>query len=138
VQLSAEQVDALKAGLLYLQIYSEKGVMPDHSTCGAGSPPRVPADERNSALLIKAAAAAAVLAGVGVTPPRSRSHKSRPLPAAPRSSRAAPRARRHAAPAPGRGPAGPEFIAKWGERNTSDLLAQASATMPPDRLARSA
>jgi hypothetical protein len=32
VRLSAEQVDALKAGRLYLQIYSEKGVAPDHGT----------------------------------------------------------------------------------------------------------
>jgi hypothetical protein len=32
VRLSAEQVEALKAGRLYLQIYSEKGVQPDHST----------------------------------------------------------------------------------------------------------
>lgn len=32
VRLSAEQVEALKAGRLYLQIYSEKGVLPDHAT----------------------------------------------------------------------------------------------------------
>ena len=32
VQLNAEQVAALKAGRLYVQIYSEKGVAPDHST----------------------------------------------------------------------------------------------------------
>ena len=32
VRLSAEQIEALKAGRLYLQIYSEKGVLPDHST----------------------------------------------------------------------------------------------------------
>ncbi len=32
VRLSAEQVAALKAGQLYVQIYSEKGVLPDHST----------------------------------------------------------------------------------------------------------
>jgi CHRD domain-containing protein len=32
VQLSAEQVAQLKAGRLYVQIYSEKGVQPDHST----------------------------------------------------------------------------------------------------------
>ena len=32
VRLSAEQVEALKAGRFYLQIYSEKGVLPDHST----------------------------------------------------------------------------------------------------------
>ena len=32
VRLSGEQVDALKAGRLYLQIYSEKGVPPDHAT----------------------------------------------------------------------------------------------------------
>jgi CHRD domain len=32
VRLSAEQVEALKAGRLYLQIYSEKGVPPDHAT----------------------------------------------------------------------------------------------------------
>ena len=32
VRLSAEQVEALKAGRLYLEIYSEKGVQPDHST----------------------------------------------------------------------------------------------------------
>jgi len=32
VRLSAEQVEALKAGRLYLEIYSEKGVLPDHST----------------------------------------------------------------------------------------------------------
>jgi hypothetical protein len=31
VRLSAEQVEALKAGRLYLQLYSEKGVQPDHS-----------------------------------------------------------------------------------------------------------
>jgi alcohol dehydrogenase (cytochrome c) len=29
--------------------------------------------------------------------------------------------------------AGPEFVAKWGERGTNELLAQARATMPPDR-----
>jgi alcohol dehydrogenase (cytochrome c) len=29
--------------------------------------------------------------------------------------------------------AGPEFLAKWGERSTTDLLAQTRATMPPDR-----
>jgi alcohol dehydrogenase (cytochrome c) len=29
--------------------------------------------------------------------------------------------------------AGPEFAAKWGERSTTDLLAQIRATMPPDR-----
>jgi hypothetical protein len=32
VRLSAEQVEALKAGRVYLQIYSEKGVLPDHAT----------------------------------------------------------------------------------------------------------
>ena len=32
LQLSAEQVAELKAGRLYVQIYSEKGVQPDHST----------------------------------------------------------------------------------------------------------
>jgi hypothetical protein len=32
VQLNADQVAALKAGRLYVQIYSEKGVLPDHST----------------------------------------------------------------------------------------------------------
>ena len=32
VRLSAEQIEALKAGRLYLQIYSEKGVLPDHAT----------------------------------------------------------------------------------------------------------
>jgi len=32
VRLSAEQVEALKAGRLYLQLYSEKGVLPDHAT----------------------------------------------------------------------------------------------------------
>ena len=32
VRLSAEHVEALKAGWLYLQIYSEKGVQPDHGT----------------------------------------------------------------------------------------------------------
>jgi CHRD domain len=32
VQLTAEQVDALRAGRLYLEIYSEKGVLPDHAT----------------------------------------------------------------------------------------------------------
>jgi len=32
VRLSTEQVAALKEGRLYVQIYSEKGVMPDHST----------------------------------------------------------------------------------------------------------
>jgi hypothetical protein len=32
VRLTAEQVAALKAGQLYVQIYSEKGVLPDHST----------------------------------------------------------------------------------------------------------
>jgi hypothetical protein len=35
VQLSAEQVAALKAGRLYVQLYSEKGVQPDHSTLWA-------------------------------------------------------------------------------------------------------
>src|SRR5262245_33672144 len=29
--------------------------------------------------------------------------------------------------------AGPEFLAKWGERTTGELLAWAGATMPPDR-----
>ncbi len=29
--------------------------------------------------------------------------------------------------------AGPEFVAKWGERTTAELLALAGATMPPDR-----
>ena len=29
--------------------------------------------------------------------------------------------------------AGPEFVAKWGERGTHELLAQMRATMPPDR-----
>ena len=32
VQLTMEQVEALKAGRLYVQIYSEKGVLPDHAT----------------------------------------------------------------------------------------------------------
>ena len=32
VRLSAEQIEALRAGRVYLQIYSEKGVLPDHST----------------------------------------------------------------------------------------------------------
>ncbi len=32
VPLSAAQVDALKGGQLYLQIYTEQGVLPDHST----------------------------------------------------------------------------------------------------------
>ena len=32
VRLSTDQIEALKAGRLYLQIYSEKGVLPDHST----------------------------------------------------------------------------------------------------------
>jgi CHRD domain-containing protein len=32
IPLSAEQVNALKGGLLYLAIYSEKGVPPDHAT----------------------------------------------------------------------------------------------------------
>ncbi len=32
VRLSAEQVEALKAGRVYLQLYSEKGVLPDHAT----------------------------------------------------------------------------------------------------------
>lgn len=32
VTLSAEQIAALQAGQLYLQIYSEKGVPPDHDT----------------------------------------------------------------------------------------------------------
>ena len=32
VRLSSEQLAALRAGQLYLQIYSEKGVLPDHST----------------------------------------------------------------------------------------------------------
>jgi hypothetical protein len=35
VPLSAEQVAALKAGRLYIQVYSEKGVLPDHSTLWA-------------------------------------------------------------------------------------------------------
>ncbi len=34
---------------------------------------------------------------------------------------------------PGAVLAGPEFVAKWGERGTSELLVQARATMPPDR-----
>jgi alcohol dehydrogenase (cytochrome c) len=34
---------------------------------------------------------------------------------------------------PGAVLAGPEFVAKWGERRTDELLAQARATMPPDR-----
>jgi hypothetical protein len=32
VRLGAEQVAALKAGQLYVQVYSEKGVPPDHAT----------------------------------------------------------------------------------------------------------
>jgi hypothetical protein len=32
LQLSAEQVAALEAGQLYIQVYSEKGVLPDHAT----------------------------------------------------------------------------------------------------------
>ena len=32
VRLSSEQLAALKAGQLYVQVYSEKGVLPDHST----------------------------------------------------------------------------------------------------------
>ena len=32
IRLSSEQVVALKAGQLYVQVYSEKGVLPDHST----------------------------------------------------------------------------------------------------------
>jgi CHRD domain-containing protein len=32
LRLNAEQLAALKAGQLYVQIYSEKGVLPDHST----------------------------------------------------------------------------------------------------------
>lgn len=32
VRLTAEQVVALNAGQLYVQIYSEKGVLPDHDT----------------------------------------------------------------------------------------------------------
>ena len=31
-RLSAEQLEALKAGRLYVQVYSEKGVLPDHAT----------------------------------------------------------------------------------------------------------
>jgi hypothetical protein len=32
IQLTSEQVAALNAGQLYVQIYSEKGVLPDHDT----------------------------------------------------------------------------------------------------------
>ena len=32
VRLTAEQIAALKAGQLYVQVYSEKGVQPDHDT----------------------------------------------------------------------------------------------------------
>jgi hypothetical protein len=32
IRLSSEQIEALKAGRLYLQLYSEKGVLPDHAT----------------------------------------------------------------------------------------------------------
>ena len=32
LRLTSEQVDALKAGRLFVQIYSEKGVLPDHAT----------------------------------------------------------------------------------------------------------
>ena len=32
VRLSGEQLAALRAGQLYIQVYSEKGVLPDHST----------------------------------------------------------------------------------------------------------
>jgi hypothetical protein len=32
VQLTPDQVAALEAGQLYLQVYSEKGVLPDHAT----------------------------------------------------------------------------------------------------------
>lgn len=32
VRLSSEQVAALRAGQLYVQVYSAKGVLPDHST----------------------------------------------------------------------------------------------------------
>jgi hypothetical protein len=32
VRLNAEQIAALTAGQLYIQVYSEKGVLPDHAT----------------------------------------------------------------------------------------------------------
>jgi hypothetical protein len=32
IRLTAEQVAALNAGQLYIQVYSEKGVLPDHDT----------------------------------------------------------------------------------------------------------
>jgi CHRD domain-containing protein len=32
VRLNGEQAEALKAGRVYVQIYSEKGVLPDHAT----------------------------------------------------------------------------------------------------------
>ena len=66
--------------------------------------------------------------------PRSRSRPSKPPPAAPLYEQSCvtchgPNLRQ----LPGALLAGPEFVAKWGERGTNELLAQTRATMPPDR-----
>ena len=46
VRLSSEQLAALRAGQLYLQIYSEKGVLPDHATLWGWLSSEVPVRER--------------------------------------------------------------------------------------------
>jgi hypothetical protein len=47
VTLSGDQLAALKAGQLYIQVYSEKGVAPDHSTLWGWLLSEVPARERH-------------------------------------------------------------------------------------------
>ena len=47
VPLSAEHLAALKLGQLYIQIYSEKGVLPDHSTLWGWLLNEVPTRERH-------------------------------------------------------------------------------------------
>jgi hypothetical protein len=46
VRLSSEQLAALRAGQLYLQVYSEKGVLPDHATLWGWLSNEVPVRER--------------------------------------------------------------------------------------------
>ncbi len=86
VRLSAEQVEALKAGRLYLQIYSEKGVLPDHATlfgwlASEGVEPMNAHDARARSLLVGASQLAARARRIR----RSRSRPSKPPPAARRS-----------------------------------------------------
>ena len=129
VPLNAEQVNALKAGRLYLQIYSEKGVPPDHVTLWGwlASEGSRAMNATARSLYIAAVAGLAAQHAFAFTPEQA---------AAGRAAYEQSCAACHGAnmrQLPGSILAGPEFVAKWGERSTSDLLAQASATMPPDR-----